>query len=85
MIPSHYKNKELLKQLNILREYDSYRKEKLETKLRVISERDSRSTDKSGLFCARMVDMPSNEHEMTIKEELYEIVRRQNTAILLHY
>ena len=33
MIPSHYKNKELLKQLNILREYYSYRKEKLETKL----------------------------------------------------
>ena len=82
---SHHKNKELLKQLNILCEYDSYRKEKLETKLRVINERDSRSTDKSALFCARMVDMPSNEHELTIKEELYEIVRRQNTYILLHY
>ena len=47
MMASHHKNKELLKLLNIFREYDSDCKEKLTTKLHVINETYNKSTNES--------------------------------------
>ena len=47
MMASHHKNKELLKLLNIFREYDSDCKEKLTTKLQVINETYNKSTNES--------------------------------------
>ena len=45
MMASHHKSQELLKLLNILREYDSNRQRKLKTKLQGINETYNKSTD----------------------------------------
>ena len=45
MMASPHKSQELLKLLNILREYDSNRKRQLKTKLQVINETYNESTD----------------------------------------
>ena len=91
MMALHNKNQELLKLLNIFREWDSNRKEKIKTKLHVINETYNKPTNESTpIFniiqsellsntCnddARLIDIPLNEYRQTIKEELYEIVKR---------
>ena len=93
MMALHNKNQELLKLLNIFREWDSNRKEKIKTKLHVINETCNKPTNESTpifniiqseLFSntcnddAILIDIPLNEYKQTIKEELYEIVKRQN-------
>ena len=45
MMASPHESQELLKLLNILREYDSNRKRKLKTKLQGINETYNKSTD----------------------------------------
>ena len=93
MMALHNKNQELLKLLNIFREWDSNLKEKLRTKLQVINETYNKPINESTPIFnitqsellnntfnddARLIDMPLNEYKQTIKEELYEIVKRQN-------
>ena len=80
---SCYKNKELLRQVNILCKYDSYRTEILKAKLRAIDGTDESTTinitqPEPFKFGAKILDMPTSEHKKTIQEEFYEIVRRQS-------